>query len=1014
MYRKLLFVLSFLLVTHALQAQVTLTGTSYAETFDGVGTSLPSSWSIYTGATSTTLGNTATYVSAATAWTSTTGNFRNVASGDIGTGSNNTQQNAATDRAIAIRQTGSLGDPGAAFAVKLANTTGFQDFKLSLKLQSLDASSARSTTWAIQYGLGNSPTSFTTVATQAIGGSTFTNNTVNYEFGFALDNIGQNVWIRVVALTASTGSGSRATTGLDDFSLTYSALSNNPRIAVSATSLPAMVYTVGQTPTSTTFTTAGKNLNPATPIVVTPPANYEVSTDANSGYTTSPLALTPAGDGSVNQTVYTRLASGLSSGAYSGTVTVATTEVAGAKSIAVSGNVYPSSGSGPCGISTAISAVRGAADNVTFTVTGRVTSNIGTNMYIQDATGGLLLYTGSGTTIEIPEVSIGDEVQVTGVITTYRTDRELQQFTGCFVKTTSSSITPTSTTVTGTTVCDHKGELVTLPSVTISAPAGTAFTGGANYTLVGTSTVLRIQNGTDLVNATRPSGSFDLTGVVSLFDNVCQILPRSTADVPGSTPTAASCPEVGTGGSGTAVTATLDVAWWNVEWLGNTGFGPTNEAQQQSNVAAQLQTMNKDIYCLEEICDLTKLDAIVATLNAGTGKSYTYTCGADPSRPSPRPAIYYSHWFDSPEVPGDATTYAQKVCFVYDQAVVTNVSATQIVPASLTDAGSSDWASNRFPVLMNCDVTINGIKKNLKLVGVHAKSGSDNSSYSRRIADFNSLRTYLDTNYPNDNIMIMGDYNDDVDQSIYIDAATSATNVTSFSALSTSANYTVVTKQLSNCNVPSTASYPDIIDHLTVSNEISTNGTFTASGIQYITNSVNNVRPVTGGTTTSDHYPVTARFLLAAPDLTPTLDLPQANFNTNTTNNFAAYITEVGGNLPTTGNTIITITAPTGYTIGFDNTISSINVTDGTTNLAVDNTKWSVTNNVSNIQLTLTLAVGQSIGVSGKSTLGFSLTRTTANSGSTSSVTVNVSNDATQAYDSNITNNVYSRIISGL
>ncbi|MVM30648.1 hypothetical protein GO755_11455 [Spirosoma sp. HMF4905] len=778
-----------------------------------------------------------------------------------------------------------------------------------------------------------------------------------------------------------------------------------PALSVLPTTKSGIYYIVDNGPSSpVSFTVTGSNLTPTTSVTVVPPANFDISTDGTT-YANSPIEVLPLGDGTVNKTIYAHLTAGLSTSTYSGSVTVSSSEVTGAKTVALSGAVYPAGSVGPCGTSIPIGAVRAGTDGTVYTVTGRVISNIGTNIYIQDATGGILLYTGTGTTTPIPELTIGDEIQVTGTLSTYNTDKELGTFTGCFVNTGAANVIPTSTTVTTATLCDHKGELVTLPGVTIASSA-TAFAGNTNYTL-SDGTVIRIQNGTNLVTASKPTGTIDITGVVSLFNNVCQLLPRSTDDVPGSTPTAAACPEVGTGGSGTAVTGTLDIVWWNVEWLGNTGFGPTNEAQQQSNVATQLQTMNKDIYCLEEICDLTKLDAIVATLSTNTGKSYTYTCGADPTR---TPAIYYSHWFDDPEVTGDATTYAQKVCFVYDKAIVTNVSASQILTGT---AGSSDWASNRFPLLMNCDVTINGIKKNLKLVGLHAKSGSDVSSYNRRIADFNSLKTYLDATYPNDNVLIMGDYNDDADQSIYIDGTT--TFVSSFSAFTTSPDYTVITKQLSNCNVPSTASYPDIIDHLTVSNEISTNGTFTASGIQYITNSVNNVRPVTGGTTTSDHYPVTARFLFAAPDLTPTIDLPQANFSDNATNTFLVTITEVGNMLSATGNTVITITAPVGYTLAYDNTLTTINVTDGEANpVTVDNTKWSVTNNLSDKQLTLTAVGGQPIAASGKSVLGLSITRTSANAGSASNVMVNITDDASQLYDSNSTNNVYSRVISGL
>ena len=862
MYKHLLFVFSFLLVTHTLLAQVSLTGTSYTETFDGLSSGLPTGWSSYTGATGTSLGTVTSFANTTVSWATSTGNFRNAASADGLTGTSSTaSQGSSTDRALAVRQTGSFGDPGAAFAVQLANTSGLQSVKLSLKLQSLDATSPRVTTWSVQYGLGSSPTTFNTVVTQPIGGTVigFSNNTVTYDFGSALDNQSQAVWIRIVALASSSGSGNRATTGLDDFSLTYTSLTNNPTIGVLPTTLSGMTYIAGNGPSApTTFTVTGSNLTPTTPVTVTPPSSFEISTDGTT-YVTSPVSLTPTAGGTLSQSIYARIVAGLSANSYSGNVTVGSTEVTGSKTIALSGTVYPAGSVGPCGTSTVISAVRTAADNTTFTVTGRVISNIGTNIYIQDATGGILLYTGTGTTVDVPEVSIGDEVQVTGLLSTYNTDREMKNFTTCFVKTTADNVTPATTIVTTANLCDpvHRGELVTLQAVSIVSPTGTTFAGNTNYTL-SDGTILRIQNGTDLVGATRPTGAVDITGVVSLFNGVCQLLPRSTADVPNSTPNVASCPEVGTGGTAISTDNTLDIAWWNIEWFGNTGFGPTNEAQQQANVEQQLQSMNEDIYCLEEVCDLTKLDAQIAILSANTGKTYARTCGDVSGR---KPPIYYSHWFDDPEVPGDATTYAQKVCFVYNTAIVTNVSASQLLTAA---PGGSDWASNRFPLMMSCDVTITGIKKSLKLVGLHAKSGSDVSSYTRRQADYAALKSYLDSNYPTDNVLIMGDYNDDADQSIYSPDNTTYP-VSSFNNFVTSPDYTVITKQLSTCNIASTAAYPDIIDHLTVSNEISTNGTIPASGIQYITNSVKVIRPITGGTTTSDHFPVTARFQFSNP-----------------------------------------------------------------------------------------------------------------------------------------------------
>lgn len=62
----------------------------------------------------------------------------------------------------------------------------------------------------------------------------------------------------------------------------------------------------------------------------------------------------------------------------------------------------------------------------------------------------------------------------------------------------------------------------------------------------------------------------------------------------------------------------------------------------------------------------------------------------------------------------------------------------------------------------------------------------------------------------------------------------------------------------------------------------------------------------------------------------------------------------------------------------------------------------------------LTMNSGAFISGGGESSLGFSITRTTANSGSVANITVNVADDLTAGYDGNLTNNVYACVINGL
>jgi len=217
-------------------AQLTLSGTNYQENFDNIGSStnigegLPTGWYCYTGATAASLGTDVTsskYYPSLKKWTATYAEFRNCASANGFTyfaQGDSAAQSAATDRAFSVRQTSSFGDPGAAFTLKIADTWGISNLKLSFQLQSLDSLSPRTTTWAVDYALGDAPTSFTpvtTTGTMTTGGNTFSNNLINADFGSALDNSAGPVWIRIVALTGSTGSQNRATTGIDDFNLVW-------------------------------------------------------------------------------------------------------------------------------------------------------------------------------------------------------------------------------------------------------------------------------------------------------------------------------------------------------------------------------------------------------------------------------------------------------------------------------------------------------------------------------------------------------------------------------------------------------------------------------------------------------------------------------------------------------------------------------------------------------------------------------------------------------------------------
>src|SRR6185369_14571685 len=85
-----------LLFASTLPAQVTLTGTGYAQDFNALGSGgLPAGWSVATGATASSLGTAQTFTTGAVSWATATGNFRNVAAstGQTSAASSTTQGN---------------------------------------------------------------------------------------------------------------------------------------------------------------------------------------------------------------------------------------------------------------------------------------------------------------------------------------------------------------------------------------------------------------------------------------------------------------------------------------------------------------------------------------------------------------------------------------------------------------------------------------------------------------------------------------------------------------------------------------------------------------------------------------------------------------------------------------------------------------------------------------------------------------------------------------------------------
>jgi hypothetical protein len=195
---------------------------------------------------------------------------------------------------------------------------------------------------------------------------------------------------------------------------------------------------------------------------------------------------------------------------------------------------------------------------------------------------------------------------------------------------------------------------------------------------------------------------------------------------------------------------------------------------------------------------------------------------------------------------------------LYDSARNIDPSLLQGYP---TGDPSSFYSSGRLPYLLKAKATIEGVIENISLIVIHAKSGATVSDYNRRAYDANVLKDSLDHYFAEEQLIILGDLNDDLDQSITPGLPSPYADFVSDSS------YLPISKALSDAGARSTVSFGDVIDHQIITNEL---------GDEYLGGSVQIITPFrfisNYAGTTSDHLPVISRYALTAPVVSFTMN----------------------------------------------------------------------------------------------------------------------------------------------
>lgn len=302
--------------------------------------------------------------------------------------------------------------------------------------------------------------------------------------------------------------------------------------------------------------------------------------------------------------------------------------------------------------------------------------------------------------------------------------------------------------------------------------------------------------------------------------------------------------------------ATLDVASWNIEWFGSTTNGPTNEPLQLSNAKDIISGTDFDVWGVAEITDQAAWNNLESQLTGYTGflaGESVVTSGS----------TYYG-----------ATE--QKVGIVYKSSVATLVSAKIILTAY-----DYDFAG-RPPLEVKLNVTLNGTTEQVVVIVLHAKAFNDVASWQRRLNASNALKSYLDTTYPTQKVIVVGDWNDDVDTSITAGQASPYQNF-----VSDAANYVFPTRALSLAGVTSTTGYPDMIDHHLNTNEVYATLVPSSTEVYRVDSFI-----ASYDASTSDHYPVLSRYTFGGGGgTTPTVQVTAPNGGESWTGGSARTIT---------------------------------------------------------------------------------------------------------------------------
>ncbi len=272
--------------------------------------------------------------------------------------------------------------------------------------------------------------------------------------------------------------------------------------------------------------------------------------------------------------------------------------------------------------------------------------------------------------------------------------------------------------------------------------------------------------------------------------------------------------------------STFDMVTWNLLNFGSTGLGPTDEVLQLARIRDVILGTDAELWGVQEVSRASAFESLLSNLPGYAGLLVNDT-----------------------SVVGGTDSYTGgeiKVGLIFKSSAVEVTGARVILP-------ELDYEfAGRPPLEVRVRLNHAGATHEAVVIVLHAKANQDVTSWERRAAAGAGLKEHLESNLADDIVLVPGDWNDDMDESI-----TSGRDTPYRPLVEAVPNWVFPTAALSTTGETSILGYDDVIDHILASDEVMAWYESGSALVYRVDEYIPDYED-----TTSDHLPVLVRFRL--------------------------------------------------------------------------------------------------------------------------------------------------------